>query len=58
MDKNERTLRVWRVLFMSTDQLIYFMSNIKKRGQGGGAFQDAEDLVFVLSASLVIESMS
>jgi hypothetical protein len=43
---------------MSTYQLIYFMNNIKKRGQGGGAFQDAEDLVFVLSASLVIDSMS
>jgi hypothetical protein len=58
MDKNVRTLRVWRVLFTSTDQLIYFMNIIKKRGQGGGALQDAEDLVFVLSASLVIDSMS
>jgi hypothetical protein len=43
MDNNARTLRVWRVLFMSTYQLIYFMNNIKKRGQGGGAFQDDED---------------
>ncbi|MGQ3477331.1 hypothetical protein [Paenibacillus sp. TY11] len=43
---------------MSTEQLIYFMNNLKKRGQGGGAFQDAEDFVLVLSASLVINSMS
>lgn len=58
MDKNVKNSPSLESSFMSTDQLSHCINSIKKRSQGGGAFQDAEDLVFVLSARLVIDSMS
>jgi hypothetical protein len=43
---------------LSIAVLIYLMNNIKNSDQDGESLQDDEDLVFVLSASLVIDSMS
>lgn len=58
MNKKERTPESGEFCVLSTIDLSTIRNGIKKRGHGVGGLPDAEDPVLVLSASLVIDSMS
>lgn len=43
--QNHEFKRIW----MDTDQLLYYLNNVKKRGHGGERYEDAEEPIFQTS---------